>query len=325
MADNNLGRLIDAAELLRPVLGELVFVGGTTAGLLVTDTAAGQPRSTIDVDAIVGTRTYLEHTRFEQRLRELGFQPDAREGAPLCRWVQGKIVLDVMPLDPSALGFSNRWYGLAVETAESALILHDLTIRIVSAPLFVATKIEAFKGRGHGDYWSSHDLGDLIALIDGRATLSAEIRAQQEDLREYVREEIRRLLSDTRFIDALPGFLLPDAASQARIILVLERLNELANLPVQMNEYQQVESMVESERVLLLAHQPKFQSPSIRRECQRALDDVKNAELALKVAEANSNPLFLRVSRAFLRIATDIRKRITQYGYDAIAVPDDLV
>lgn len=40
MADPNLRFLIDAAKLLKPILGELVFVGGCTTGLLITDEAA---------------------------------------------------------------------------------------------------------------------------------------------------------------------------------------------------------------------------------------------------------------------------------------------
>ena len=43
-----------------------------------------------------------------------------------------------------------------------------LRIRVVTAPYFVATKLEAFRGRGRGDYISSHDLEDLLAVIDGR-------------------------------------------------------------------------------------------------------------------------------------------------------------
>lgn len=34
----------------------------------------------------------------------------AGEGAPLCRWVQHEMTLDLMPLDETILGFSNRWY-----------------------------------------------------------------------------------------------------------------------------------------------------------------------------------------------------------------------
>jgi hypothetical protein len=40
--------------------------------------------------------------------------------------------------------------------------------------------------------------------------------------------EIAKLLANPGFIDALPGFLLPDAASQSRIGIVLDRLQNLA-------------------------------------------------------------------------------------------------
>jgi hypothetical protein len=43
-----------------------------------------------------------------------------------------------------------------------------------------------------------------------------------------VRAGIKRLLATPGFLDALPGYLLPDAASQSRIGIVLRRLEELA-------------------------------------------------------------------------------------------------
>jgi hypothetical protein len=52
MNDSNREQLIIAARLLRPLLGELVFVGGSVTGLLITDEAAAGPRTTLDVDAI---------------------------------------------------------------------------------------------------------------------------------------------------------------------------------------------------------------------------------------------------------------------------------
>ena len=52
MNNPNLQRLIDAAEKLHPLLGELVFVGGAVTGLLITDDAAADSRITFDVDAI---------------------------------------------------------------------------------------------------------------------------------------------------------------------------------------------------------------------------------------------------------------------------------
>jgi hypothetical protein len=41
MLNPNLEQLIATAALLRPMLGELVFVGGAVTSLLVTDEGAG--------------------------------------------------------------------------------------------------------------------------------------------------------------------------------------------------------------------------------------------------------------------------------------------
>jgi predicted nucleotidyltransferase len=222
MNDRNLDQLIEVATALRPLLGELVFVGGCVTGLLITDEAAGDPRVTLDVDAIADITSYAEYAALGDRLRTLGFREDVSENSPLCRWVYRQTILDVMPLDERILGFSNRWYAAALESPIAKRLLTDLEIRIVTAPLFVATKLEAFKGRGNGDYLESHDLEDLVAVVDGRESLVAEVRAEREELRAYIQNEIGGLLANGRFVDALPGYLFPDAASQARIALVLE-------------------------------------------------------------------------------------------------------
>jgi hypothetical protein len=103
-----------------------------------------------------------------------------------------------------------------------------LEIRVVTAPYFLATKIEAFRGRGRGDFLASHDLEDLIFVIDGPAAIVEEVQTETPLLREHLHTEITGLLATPGFIDALPGYLLPDAASQARIGTVLRRLKSLA-------------------------------------------------------------------------------------------------
>jgi hypothetical protein len=50
MPDPNLRLLEEAASKLGPFLREIVFVGGVTLGLLITDKAAAPIRSTDDVD-----------------------------------------------------------------------------------------------------------------------------------------------------------------------------------------------------------------------------------------------------------------------------------
>ena len=65
MTNPNLALLEEAVELLEPLLNELVFAGGCTTGLLVTDPAATRIRSTYDVDAI--TEVTLSGTMVEVR------------------------------------------------------------------------------------------------------------------------------------------------------------------------------------------------------------------------------------------------------------------
>lgn len=230
MSKHNLELLAEAARLLKPLLGELVFVGGSTTALLITDKAAAEVRPTYDVDAIAEITSYAAYADFSERLRKCGFTEDVSEGAPICRWRQKKTILDVMPLDEKILGFSNRWYKPAMDSAVVHEPEPDLRIRAVSAVYFCATKLEAFAGRGKHDYQSSHDLEDLVAVVDGRPELPEEIHSAPEDVRAFVAAEIRNLLATREFLDALPGYLLPDQASQARVSILLERLKKIAGL-----------------------------------------------------------------------------------------------
>ena len=177
MSKHNLELLAEAARLLKPLLGELVFVGGSTTTLLITDKAAAEVRSTYDVDAIAEISSYVAYADFSERLRRCGFSEDASEGAPICRWRLKKTILDVMPLDEKILGFSNRWYKPAMDSAVVHELEADLRVRVVTAVYFCATKLEAFAGRGKHDYQSSHDLEDLMAVLDGRPELAEEIHS----------------------------------------------------------------------------------------------------------------------------------------------------
>ena len=135
-----------------------------------------------------------------------------------------------MPLDEKILGFSNRWYKLAMDSAVVHELQADLRVRVVTAVYFCATKLEAFAGRGKNDYQSSHDLEDLMAVVDGRVKLIEEIYTAEAEVRTYIAAEVRKLLVTREFLDALPGYLLPDQASQARVSILLDRLKKIASL-----------------------------------------------------------------------------------------------
>lgn len=209
---------------------ELVFVGGAVAGLLITDPALPAIRPTEDVDLIVETLTRADYHRIERALMAQGFKQDIRQQAPICRWRIDSMTVDIMPTLEDILGFSNRWYPLALATAQALSLPSGLAIRIIQAPVFLGTKLEAFESRGARDYLFSHDLGDVISVVDGREGLVAECQEAPADLRKYLAHWAGSLLSTPAFVDALPGHLPGDPASQERLPDLLDRLGQLAKL-----------------------------------------------------------------------------------------------
>jgi predicted nucleotidyltransferase len=210
------------------MLSEVVFVGGCVTELLFTEPGLAPIRVTSDVDLIAEIASYADYLEFSDRIRALGFEEDHRDGAPLCRWMCGALTVDAMPLDPSILGFSNSWYVEALRSAWIVGLTTDLELRVISAPCFLATKMEAFRNRGKGDYFASHDLEDLISVVDGRATILDDVRNARPELRVFIERSISKLLKEPRFLDALPGYLLPDQGNQERLGSLESKLRALS-------------------------------------------------------------------------------------------------
>lgn len=208
----------------------MVFLGGCATGLLITDPAAPPIRVTRDVDAIVQVTSRAGYYQLSERLRAKGFTEDRSEGAPICRWVTDNVILDVMPLDAKILGFGNQWYTAAAENAETVELPGGKKIRMVTAPYFLLTKLEAFDGRGAGDYILSHDLEDIIAVLDGRPEIIDEIEDSNAEVKNGLSNRFKDLLQARGFVEAVPGHMPADAASQARVSVVFSTLNKIIDL-----------------------------------------------------------------------------------------------
>ena len=218
------------AEALGPELrAEVAFVGGCTTAFLLTDEfVLEQVRHTEDVDLIVHVMGHPGFHALQQALRAKGFKDmplDPSGNAPVCAMQLGDLRVDFMPDDPQVLGFSNRWYGEALKTATNHDLSENLSIRLVSPPYFLATKLEAYKGRGKGDTLASHDIEDLLMLIDGRDSLIDEVSAAPEELRDYLAEEFSHLVKDANFEYAVSS---QAKGNSEREEILFERIEALA-------------------------------------------------------------------------------------------------
>ncbi len=225
----NLEIMILAVEQLGELVDEMVFLGGCATGLLITDPAAPPIRVTRDVDAIVQVVSRADYYQLSEKLRARGFKEDVSEGAPICRWLAGNIVLDVMPVDTQILGFGNKWYAPAMANSEPMKLPDGKAIRMVSAPYFLITKLEAFEGRGGGDYLLSHDIEDIIAVLDGRPDVIQEVLKSEPALVTELTERFKSLLDDNRFCEAVSGHMPADETSQTRVPVILKIIKELVS------------------------------------------------------------------------------------------------
>lgn len=146
----------------------------------------------------------------------------------ICRWFYDDVVLDVMPTDENILGFGNRWYKKAI----AASILHRLTdkidIKIVTAPYFLATKLEAFKTRGKSDYYASHDFEDIISILDGRLEIVDEIHKTDSELQNHLINSFVEIDNSPAFKGAIPGhFVQYGSFSDDRIAMVEQKIKEI--------------------------------------------------------------------------------------------------
>jgi len=222
MNRENIRMLELAAEHLDSLLGKVVFVGGATVELWISDEAAPEFRPTDDIDVIAEITTARDYHRFEKRVRKLGLENDQQSGV-ICRFKHpdSALLLDVMPTEASILGFDNRWQGEAFPHAVEVGLPSGRSIRVIPPPYLLATKLEAFKIRGKGDLYGSRDFSDVVSLIDGREELIEEVANAPAALREYVAGQLSELSRHPVFDNGLEGALPSSPETRARVELVI--------------------------------------------------------------------------------------------------------
>jgi predicted nucleotidyltransferase len=224
------GELLAMLEMVAEALGDglcqqMVFVGGCSTAVLITDEITLQEvRATDDVDLIVGLTGMAQWMLLQETLNKKGFTVSG-EDEVICRMRLGNLKVDFMPDDPDILGFSNRWYKQGIRTAIKYALPSGRMIKHLTPPLFLATKFEAYAGRGRNDPLGSHDLEDILNVVDGRPALQAEVQTAQDDVRGYLSEQFTALLQHPDFESFLYGNI---RGSDGRAQLVYARVEALA-------------------------------------------------------------------------------------------------
>ncbi len=190
----NIVRIKAVANLLGDLNKRVVFVGGATLSLY-SSRRTFEVRPTDDVDVIIEILNYAQRAELEEQLRSIGFANDVESGI-ICRWHIEKIIVDIMPTDDPSVGFTNKWYPGGYKNSVNYIINDRCTVRILDSPYFLATKLEAFKGRGNNDGRTSHDFEDIIYVLENRSEIWQEIDAAPNDVKEYLLTEFSNLLDN---------------------------------------------------------------------------------------------------------------------------------
>jgi predicted nucleotidyltransferase len=228
--DPNVLRVEVVAEALGDLCDELVLVGGCAASLLIDAPSASPARVTYDVDVISEVAALHGYHALERKFTGRGFSRDISAGAPICRWRVRDIEVDLMPTDETILGFANRWYPVAAASATSMTLPSGRRINLISAPAFLATKFEAFHTRGKNDVVMSHDLEDIVNVLEGRRLIVDEVAAADAGLRAYLAMRFDELGRHPDFENTLPGLVAYDELFQSRIAAVRHRISAIAGL-----------------------------------------------------------------------------------------------
>jgi predicted nucleotidyltransferase len=205
-----------------------VFIGGGSVPLLVTvERREVEYRATKDIDVVVPATSYADYTHIGEQLRKLGFKDDMH--LPI-RWYLDDLMVDVLPAGDIGHGTGNRWFHLVLEYAVQRKLAGGTTVELAVAPVLLATKLEAFRDRGLADPLASHDLEDIITLLDGRPEIVEEAREMPDDLKKYLAEQSMLLLALPELGYVLEGNLTGTDEGGERVAHVMAQFRELSAL-----------------------------------------------------------------------------------------------
>jgi predicted nucleotidyltransferase len=187
----NLAVVAEVARALQNLKEQIVFVGGAVVSLYTDDPAADEIRPTGDIDITINVVNLSDWSHLQDQLATLGFYPDPF-GHSICSYKYNNIPVDIMSVEDSPFGPTNKWYKIGFNKLWTVLV-EDQVIKILAAPCYLATKFEAFLDRGN-DYRTSHDIEDIIYIIDNSTNIVCEVIESESKIRLFIAQQFQHLL-----------------------------------------------------------------------------------------------------------------------------------
>jgi predicted nucleotidyltransferase len=221
----NLVRVKAVHTALSHLSRDVVFVGGATVELYV-DRGAPEIRPTDDVDVLIELWAYKDFAAIEEQLRKIGFINDA-DSKVISRYklpISGQydiedstLTVDIMATGKDVLGFTNSWYAEGYKHSIDCKLDHETTIRIFSAPYFIASKLEAFQSPSRQDNnngFQSRDFEDIIFVLEHRLAIWEELKVATGSVQRFLKLTFGKLMQNPRFeewVEAHAGWGSPPA------------------------------------------------------------------------------------------------------------------
>ncbi len=214
------------ATVLEEINKEVIYVGGAIVSLYATDNSAEQARPTKDIDISVQVSSYSQMEVLREKLAAKEIYPASSEKI-LYRYSYEDILIDYIPYEETPLGPTNRWLKPGFEIAYPIKI-GNIEIKILPVCMFLATKWEAFKGRGN-DPRVSHDFEDIIYIIDNNLNLLDDVNVANEDVLNYLIEMSSEILTHPSRNEIIECHINPFTREE-RTKFVIEKLQKIVEL-----------------------------------------------------------------------------------------------
>lgn len=219
----NLGVVAEVAEALKELKDNMVFVGGAVVSLYTDDPAADEIRPTQDIDLTLNIVNLTQWSHIQEKLGKLGFHPDPY-GHAICSYKYKDIPVDIMSAEDGPLGPANTWYKVGFKNLWTAKAKNQ-EIKILSAPCYLATKFEAFTNRG-SDYRTSHDMEDIIYILDNRINIVAEISESEDQIQQFLITQLMKIINNGLLDEVLMAHIHP-LMQEEHLPLVIEKINQI--------------------------------------------------------------------------------------------------